>query len=293
MALIPRRSAIAALVLCLGFLAAGSSKAAQRQTPKPVRIVSLTLGTDEITAGLVDPSRIVGMSRYASDETTSNVSAIAKKVHQSVERDVEQIIALKPDIVLSARYSKLDGKEALAKLGIPYRELTQFGSVSDIEMNIRTIAADLGEETRGEAMIREMRSKLDSASQALHGKKRSWRALYLAPGEWTAGSTTLFDEIIRHAGLHNAAAETGFKGNGQMSLETILTIDPDLIVIGSGYSQDTDYSKHLANDSRLSMLQAVRNKRIISLPARHLLITSQFIGDAALDLSERVAALPE
>ena len=44
----------------------------------PQRIVSLTLGSDEILLSLVDKSRIVSLTRYADDEGISNIAAEAK-----------------------------------------------------------------------------------------------------------------------------------------------------------------------------------------------------------------------
>src|SRR5262245_12325098 len=161
---------------------------------KPARIVSLTLVTDEIITGLVDASRIVALSRFASDESTSNVAETAKRIRRFADRDVEQIIGMNPDMVLSTRYAKINAREVLAKIGIPYHELTRFGTVQDIATNIRSIAKVIGEVDRGETLIREMHRKLDDAGKQLPPDRRTWRALYLAPGEWTAGSRTSFDE---------------------------------------------------------------------------------------------------
>ena len=259
---------------------------------KPVRIVSTTLVTDEITAGLVEPSRIIAMSRYASDPETGNVSGIAARINRFVDRSAEQIVALNPDVVLSTRYGKLQLKQLIRTAGIPYYELTQFKTVKDIEANIRVIAKAVGEDNRGEDVIRTMQQKLGSAGRTLRPERHAWRALYLAPGEWTAGTNTSVHEIFRYTGLRNAAAEAGVNGNVKVSIEKIIEINPDVIVIGTGYERDANYANYLSTDPRFVTIQAIRTKRIVAVPSRYIQTTSQFIGDAAVEVGRRIDALP-
>ncbi len=262
------------------------------QSAKPMRIVSTALVTDEITSALVDPSRIVAVSRNASDPETSNVWEIARRINRFVDRSAEHIVGLNPDTVVSARYARIDLKNVIRSAGIPFVELTQFRTVKDIETNVRLIAAGVGEADRGERLIQDMQRKLEAAGRELRPERRSWRAMYLAPGEWTAGTNTSVHEIFRYAGLRNAAAEGGVNANIKISIEKIITINPDVIVIGTGYERDAPYLAHLSADPRFTSIQAVRMRRIVAVPARYIQTTSHFIGDAALEVARRVQALP-
>jgi iron complex transport system substrate-binding protein len=262
------------------------------QVGKPVRIVSTTLVTDEIAAGLVDPSRIIALSRYAPDAETSNVSKAAATINRFVDRNAEQIVGLNPDVVLSTRYGKIQLKQLIRTAGIPYYELTQFRTVRDIEGNVRVIAKAVREETRGEEIIRDMQQKLEAAGRELRPERRAWRALYLAPGEWTAGTNTSVHEIFQHIGLRNAAAEAGINGNVKISLEKIIQSNPDVIVIGTGYERDANYSRYLSEDPRFAPIRAIQTKRIVAVPSRYIQTTSQFIGDAAIEIGRRIEALP-
>jgi iron complex transport system substrate-binding protein len=262
------------------------------QAPKPMRIVSTTLVTDEVVAALVEPSRIIAMSRYASDSTTSNVSDVANRVNRFVDRSAEQIIGLNPDVVLSTRYARIDLKNLIRSAGIPYQELTQFKTVKDIETNVRSIAKAVGEERRGDDLIHDMQRKLESAGTQIRPERRSWRTLYLARGDWTAGTNTSVHEIFRYAGLRNAAAEAGVNGNVKIAIEKIVNINPDVIVVGTGYERDAAYSAYLSGDPRFRSIDAIRMGRIVALPSRYIYTTSQFIGDGALELARQVEALP-
>jgi iron complex transport system substrate-binding protein len=263
----------------------------QAAPAKPSRIVSTTLVTDEISSALVDSSRIVAMSEFASDPATSNVSDIAHKINRFIGRNAEQIIALHPDVVLSTRYATIDLKEVIRQAQIPYQELTQFQGIADVEANIRLVAKTLGERDRGEELIRRMRTSFDLAGQMLPAERRTWRALYLAPGEWTAGMKTTVHEILIHAGMRDAAADAGITGNDKISVEKIIEINPDVIVIGTGYSRDADYARQLMSDPRLASLHAIEMRRVVSVPSRYLLTTSQFMGEGAVELGRRILAL--
>src|SRR4051812_37149137 len=83
------------------------------QTAKPSRIISTTLVTDEILGGLVDPSRLVALSRFASDPETGNISGLASRINRFVDRSAEQIVGLNPDAIFSTRYGKIQLRQLI------------------------------------------------------------------------------------------------------------------------------------------------------------------------------------
>src|SRR5207248_6910224 len=182
-------------------------------------------------------------------------------------------------------------KFLLQQTGIRYIEWTQFDTIADIQSNIRSVGQALNEPKRAEDLIREMNRKLQAAAQQTTPARRAWRVLSLSAGDWTAGAKTTRNELITSAGLRNAAAEAGIVGNTKISLEKIIQLDPDVILIGTGYDQDAAFRDALLQDARYSTIKAIRNKRLLALPSRYVVTASQFIADAALELSRRVNAL--
>src|SRR4029079_253789 len=136
-----------------------------------------------------------------------------------------------------------DLKFLMQQAQIPFVELSRFETVADIESNIRAVGKAVHEEHRADELIGDMRRKIKTAATG-----RGWKVLYLAPGDWTAGTKTTVNELIRIAGLRNAAAEAGIVGNNKISTEQIIQIDPDLILIGTGYQRDADFQKSLEKD---------------------------------------------
>lgn len=87
---------------------------------KPQRIVSLTLGTDEILLDLVEPERIAALTYLADDSGISFVTGKSGQVKSKIRSNsAEEILALKPDLVLIADWWGLDMLQTLRDMDIP------------------------------------------------------------------------------------------------------------------------------------------------------------------------------
>jgi iron complex transport system substrate-binding protein len=258
---------------------------------KPERIVSLTPSNDEILCALVDEKRIAGLSKFSQDEATSYVTEAARRINVFVDRNAEQVVSLRPDLVLAARYTKVDLKGLLAETKTPLIVTTDFRNFADVEANLRLIGRAVGEEARAEAVVGEMRRKLDAARSRLRPESAALRMLYLASGNFSAGSETSIHEILAAAGLKNAAAEAGIKGHIKLAPEQITEINPDVILIASGYERDRGFRQALENDAQLSAVRAVKEKRIVEVQARGVLTVSHHVADAVDALVEAVNRL--
>lgn len=258
---------------------------------KPERIVSLSPSNDEILCSLVDEKRIAGLSKFSQDAATSYVADAARRINVFVDRNAEQVVALRPDLVLAARYTKIDLKALLAETKTPLIVTTDFRNFTDVETNLRLIGQAVGEEGRADTVINEMRQKLTAARSRLRPEGVGMRALYFASGNFSAGAGTSIHEILLAAGLKNAAAEAGIKGHIKLAPEQILQIDPDVIVIGVGYERDRGFRQALESDAQFSPLKAIKEKRIIEAPARSLLTVSHHVADAVETLVEAVNRL--
>jgi iron complex transport system substrate-binding protein len=258
---------------------------------KPERVVSLTPSNDEILCALVDENRIAGLSQFSRDDAASYVADAARRINVFVDRNAEQVVSLRPDLVLAARYTKLDLQGLLAETRTPLIVMTDFRNFNDVEANLRLIGRAVGEEARAEAVIGEMRRKLDAARSRLRPESAALRALYLASGNFSAGSGTSIHEILAAAGLKNAAAEAGIKGHVKLASEQITEINPDVILIASGYERDRGFRQALENDAQLSAVKAVKEKRIVEVQARGLLTVSHHVADGVDALVDAVNRL--
>ena len=85
---------------------------------KPQRIITASIGHDEMTLALVPNERLVAVGAVSKDETYSNVSGMVQDKPE-VTRDPETIIAQAPDVVVTSPFFTADGVEALTRVGIP------------------------------------------------------------------------------------------------------------------------------------------------------------------------------
>ena len=264
--------------------------AAQTNLPKPQRIASLSVGTDEILCALVPPDRIVALSKYAADPEVSYIADIAQRIGVFVEREPERLLALQADLILLARYTKAELRQAVEQTGTPTLVVEEFRSLADVESNIRRIGHVVGEVERAEAVIADMRAKLAEARAALRSDRVGWRALYLMPPLIVAGRDTLADVKLTAAGLRNAASDV--TGHVALSAEALLARDPDLIFVATGLAADQGFQDQLLANRQLAALSAVRKRRILALPSRSLRTVSHHIADAVGDIVRAVNALP-
>lgn len=255
---------------------------------RPERIVSLTPSNDEILCALVDEKRIAGLSKFSQDPATSYVTEVARRVSVFVDRNAEQVVSLRPDLVLAARYTKVDLTSLLAETRTPLVVTTDFRNFSDVEANLRLIGRAVGEESRAELVIGEMRRKFAEARSRLRPENAGLRMLYLASGNFSAGAGTSIHEILAAAGLKNAAAEAGINGHVKLAPEQITRINPDAILIASGYERDRGFRQALESDAQLSAVRAVREKRIVEVQARGVLTVSHHVADAVESLINAV-----
>jgi iron complex transport system substrate-binding protein len=258
---------------------------------KPERILSLSPSNDEIVCALVDEKRIAGVSKFSRDEATSYVAEAARRINVFVDRNAEQIVSLRPDLVVAARYTKIELKGLLAEARIPLIVTTDFRNFADVEANLRLIGKAVGEESRADAVVGEMRRRLADARSRLRPERAGLRALYLASGNFSAGAGTSIHEILVAAGLENAAAKAGIKGHVKLAPEQITQINPDAILIASGYERDRGFQQSLENDAQLSAVNAIKERRIVEVPARGVLTVSHHVADAVETLVEAINRL--
>ena len=124
---------------------------------KPQRIVSLTLGTDEILMDIVAPERIAALTYLSDDSGISHISERSIQVKNKIKgNSAEAILALKPDLVLIADWWGLNILDTLREMGINVYVYKTPYTVADVKKTIREVAFIVGEAERGETVIRTL-----------------------------------------------------------------------------------------------------------------------------------------
>jgi len=251
---------------------------ANAEAQKPQRIVSMTLGTDEILLSLVSPQRILTTTTYALDENVSNVSEAAKAVPRHIKHPgVETVVALEPDLVLAASYSTADVVKQLRDLGLPVVTLTQFSSIESIQENIRIVGRAVGEAEKAEAIISEMQKRLRALAARLPKTSNPPVLLSYDVSGWTAGKETTFDALVSLAGGRNLAAESGIVGHKKISLETVVALNPEVMIFNTWVPDASRSNTALMEHPALQSVAAVQSGRLHGVPGKHLTTVSHYI----------------
>ncbi|MFM2043900.1 MAG: hypothetical protein RLY86_2476 [Pseudomonadota bacterium] len=208
----------------------------------PRRVVSLNLCTDQLAVLLLPRERIAGLTFLADDPDLSTVADRVAGI-PLVQGQAEEVLALRPDLVLAGIYTTRPTVALLKARGIPVIELGLTDGFDSIRAETRRLAAALGVPERAEELLADMDAALAAAAPAMDaggdpaaGSNPS--ALTFAPGGFTAGAGTLSDAVMRAAGLTNYAAAKGMNGYGYLSVETVAADPPDLLIASA---QPKDY----------------------------------------------------
>lgn len=240
-------------------------------------MVSFDQCADQYVLALSPRAAIAGLSTRA-DDADSRLRDRARGLPLN-RVDLESALAARPQVVV--RYWGGDPRlvRALQARGVHVVTLGEASGFEDVRRNIRIVAAALGAEDSGAALIARMDAQLARAAGAWRGTS----ALYLTPGGVTAGPGTLVDAVLRAAGLTNAETRAGYQ---TVSLERLALAPPDRLVLGFF---DTF---QLAGDSwgpgrHVVMRRLVRERTLASLPGAELGCPDWGAAEAAAQLAAR------
>src|SRR5262245_9463439 len=197
---------------------------------KPTRIVSINLCTDELVLRLADRQNIASVTWLAQTSSASNVADLA--AHVPVTHGLaEEIIPLDPDLVVAGIYTARTAVALLKRTGFAVLDVDVPRNLDEIRAQYRQVGQALGEEERAERIIAEMDSRL--ASIPISPAKARPRAMVLNANGYTIGKGSLTDEIITRAGMENLSATLGIDNYEQISLETVVTNGPDVLILSA------------------------------------------------------------
>ena len=217
-----RRAAAAALAAGLASPAVAAAR--------PARVVSLNPCIDAIVVHLADRAQIAAISHYSRDPLSSSIEPIARRLPITYE-SAEEVVALRPDLVLMTRHSAPATRNALKRMGIRTELFSVPETVEQSLVQVTEIAALLGQSARGEALVARIEAAIAAAAPR-PGEPRLSALIYQSNG-FASARGTLMDDMISRAGLENAAGRYGLKRTGNVPLELVIADPPDVLLAGA------------------------------------------------------------
>lgn len=195
----------------------------------PRRVISLNPCLDAILVEVADPGRIAALSHYARDPHSSTIAEVARRLPMTHE-SAEEVMLLRPDLVLASRHTAIATRAAMARVGLKVELFGVPETVAQSLGQIDRIAALVGRPDRGRALAARIEDAL--ARAAPPPGARPIPALIFQPQGFAAGSGTLADEMLRRTGYENMAAHYGLKKWGNVRLEQLILDPPALLFAG-------------------------------------------------------------
>ena len=220
------------------------------------RIVSLASSITKNLYLLGAQGRIVGCTRYCETDPADSIPVIA----DAVNVNLEQVLQLRPDIVLASGLTHPRILEGLKRLGIHTLRLNQPTHFEDICQQLEQLGELSGKKELAMQINRECRERLQKVQERIPEGKRPTVFFQLgADPLFTALPNTFMDDYIRLSGGINLASGLN---NGMVSKEFVLLKNPDVIFITAmgllTQAQKKEWQK-------ITALTAVKKDRIFLL----------------------------
>ena len=251
------------------------------------KVVALTASDCEILAALGAEDTLVGRGEYCDyPESILEVPA----VQSGADTNLEQIIALEPQVVIMAKMAQTEEQvAALEEAGIRV-VVSDAQDIEGVYTAIRLIGALVGRNDEAEAMVADMQSAFaDIAAKSENtGKTVYFEVSPLQWGLWTAGKGIFMDELATLCGLTNAFADV--EGWAEISEEQVLERDPDYIVtISMYYGEGPTPVEEIKARAGWEGLKAVQNDAILNADSNEISRPGPRLKDAAETLYQFVS----
>jgi iron complex transport system substrate-binding protein len=207
--------------------------------------------TDQLLLDLADRSQIAGLSPFARDAARSWASEKAEGL-PILSGTAEEIMKLRPSLVLAGTFTKRATRDFIRERGIAIEEFEPVHSVAQSKRQIARVAALVGAEAAGARRIASLDEALEGLKRAASGRRL--RVLPLSRRGWVSGRNSLVSDLLATAGLVNAAGEAGIRSGGFMTLEAIVKLRPDALLISRADDKAEDQGRAMLLHPALAAL---------------------------------------
>jgi iron complex transport system substrate-binding protein len=255
---------------------------------KPMRIAALSADVAEAAVELAGAERLIAVPASAANPALSShareMAAVPAKLPPGTDPDPEQIISLNPDLILiTTRHGgEWDARAVLARSGIPMIAITDgWRTLEEVKRNLTL----LGRALDAEARARELTAELDRRADAVAARvgtatdRPSVAILSNQAGRpFINAADVLTSDLVKRAGGTLVADRIGLRTTAPVTAEQLISADPDAILLIDVTGKGRDSYRSLLDNPAVAELTAVREDRVMLLPAR----TSYGVGGVHL-----------
>ena len=264
--------------------------------PKPPqRVVSLSTGFTEAIFAMGAGDRVAGRVTFAQyPPEVLDVPSVGGMIDPSLEAIVE----LEPDLVLAVRGTPQDVVESVRRVGIPVIARDP-ATLDDVLGCFRDLGSYLGVETDADALADDLAVRAEAITErgdaiaSGQGRPSVLFVVGLEPVFVAGGGHFVHDMIERAGGLNAGTLVEGTEGEQwpSLSLETIVGLDPDIVVIAMMVNDELASAESpggIASMPGWSDLSAVKAGRVYTIDPDIVLRASPRLFDALEQMADIV-----
>ena len=232
----------------------------------PQRILTYSLGHDEMVLALVPAERIAALGKFTGNPSYSNVAGLAG-AFPVYEKGAENVLAENPDIFIVSRSTKADIVALIKEAGIPVARPNLEDAAEGHISQLLLMGYMLGAEERALELVAEIEERLNLVAGRVPPPGDAARPAVISITRWSdsisvSGGGTTGSDIIEAAGGVNAAARDGIDGFKTISVESVLAMNPDFILIPQDGDGAVKLRADLLADPVLATVPAIVNEQI-------------------------------
>jgi len=227
------------------------------------QVVSLAPSNTEILFAVGAGSQVVGRDEFTNyPEAAVALPSVGGSMG---DYNFEQIVNLKPDLVLAAEINTPEQVKALEDLGVTVFYLSNPTNIEGMYANLITVGKLTGKEPEATALVDSLKQRVAAVEDKISRVTTRPKVFYELDGSeaakpWTAGAGTFIDMLITMAGGENVAASLAGSW-GQFSQEALLVANPDFILLGDSAYGTT--AEQVAARTGWETIQAVKAGQVL------------------------------
>jgi iron complex transport system substrate-binding protein len=198
------------------------------------RVVSLAASNTEILYALGAGSQVVGRDEFS--DYPAEASSLPSVGGSFGGYSEETIVGLNPDLILAAEINTPEQVDALEKLGLNVYWLANPTSMDGLYENLRIVGRLTGREAEAEALAASLQKRVEVVTSQVATVSERPLVFYELDATdpnapYTIGQGNFINLLIETAGGKNAASELD-QPWGQLSIEQLLVVQPEMILLG-------------------------------------------------------------
>ncbi len=228
---------------------------------RPQRIITLAPNLTEIVYAIGAGDRLVGNTTFCDYPAEAKQVA---KVGDTLQPNIERIIALKPEIILISTASQLETfTKQLEERGIGVF-ITDPHDLEGVFRTIKALGDLLGQQEQAEKLVGDLSARAAAIEETVKARPPVTVFYQVSPSPlWTAGKKSWITDLIRRAGGKSVTAEVEGEWM-RYSDEAALASHPEAIIMATGMGDKMEVA------AALQKSPAVINKRVYGINGDYL-----------------------